>query len=385
MRVSGISAFSSEPLSLGIEGSAIVDRKVLAEAPEGGDFLSPGLIDIQVNGYKGVDYSSENLSAGQVSDMVKYLAPAGITQHFPTIITSSRKRIARNLEVIRLAREGDDLIRAAIPGVHIEGPYISGLDGPRGTHDAAFIRDPDFDEFKEWQEASGNLVAIVTVAPERAGAIKFIEEVSSTGVVVAIGHTSAAPDQISKAIAAGARLSTHLGNGSATSIPRLRNFLWPQLASDALYASIIADGYHLPAEVVKIYRRAKGLDRLILISDISPLGGFPKGIYHWGNVEAAVFDDGHLGLPDTEILAGAAHQLDWDIPHFMKFTGVRLGNALRLCTENPARFLGLAHASREFKAGEPANLIVFGYAKGRDRLRIARTIIGGRTVFEMNA
>ena len=385
MRVSGISPFSSEPLSLEIEGPVILGRQVLGGAPESGDFLSPGLVDIQVNGYKGVDYSSENLSVGQVSEMVNYLAPAGVTQHFPTLITSSRKRIARNLEIIRLARTGDELIRTAIPGVHIEGPYISGLDGPRGTHDAAYVRDPDFNEFKEWQEASGNLVAIVTVAPERTGAIKFIEEVSSTGVVAAIGHTSASPDLISKAIAAGARLSTHLGNGSATSIPRLRNFLWPQLASDALYASIIADGYHLPAEVVKIYRRAKGLDKLILISDVSPLGGFPKGIYHWGNVEAAVFDDGHLGLPGTEILAGAAHQLDWDIPHFMKFTGVRLGNALRLCTENPARFLGLTHPSRELKAGEPANLIVFGYTKNCDRLRIVRTIIGGRTVFEMEA
>ena len=384
MRVSGISPFSSEYLNLEIEDSTIIDRQVRSDVPGRGDFISPGLVDIQVNGYKGVDYSSENLTVVQVSEMVNYLAAAGITQHFPTIITSSQKRITSNLEIIRHARMGDRLVRIAIPGIHIEGPYISGLDGPRGTHDSAYIRDPDFNEFREWQEASGNLISIVTVAPERAGAIKFIEEVSSTGVVVAIGHTSATPDLISKAIAAGARLSTHLGNGSAALIPRLRNFLWPQLASDELYASIIADGDHLPAEVVKIYKRVKDLEKLILISDISPLGGFPKGVYHWGNVEAAVFDDGHLGLPGTEILAGAAHQLDWDIPHFMKFTGVHLGNALKLCTENPCKLLGLEHTSCELKVGELANLIVFSHEKNCDKLRITRTLIGGRTVFEMD-
>lgn len=365
----------------------ISEGKISSRAVVGGEqseiFISPGFLDIQVNGYKGIDYSDEDLEKDQVLSMVKHLAASGVTKHFPTITTAPQSRILRFIEIIKKARGSDPLVCHAIPGIHIEGPFISSEDGPRGTHDILYVRNPNLKEFYEWYEACEGLLSIVTLAPELPGAIEFIKEVSSLGVVVAIGHTAAPAELIREAINAGAKLSTHLGNGSATKIPRLQNFLWPQLASDLLSASLISDGHHLPPEVVKAFYRVKGLDNLILVSDVSPLGGFPKGDYKWGNVAVSVFADGHIGLPGTEILAGAAHLLDWDIPHFMQYTGTTLEEAVRLCTENPTKLLNLRHPSPFLNIGEDADLVQFCHNSGDKRFKIEKTIIRGEVVYSL--
>jgi len=351
------------------------------EARQDDRYVSPGFVDIQVNGYKGIDYSSEAFTSGQLATMVRYLAAAGVTRHLPTITTAPQERILGFIEKIKQARAGNALLSHAVPGIHIEGPYISREDGPRGTHDAAFVRNPDLREFHEWYEACDGLLKIVTLAPELPGAMEFIKAVSALGVVVAIGHTAASRETILEAIDAGASLSTHLGNGSAAKLPRLRNFLWPQLASDALSASIISDGHHLPPELVVVLSRTKGLDNLILVSDVAPLGGYPKGNYAWGNVSVAVFEDGHIGLPGTEILAGAAHLLDWDIPHFMRYTKVSLEKAICLCTDNPAKLIQLEHPTCAFIAGAPADVVQFGYDGQGDCLRIMQTVINGEVIY----
>ena len=384
MTIIGVSPFSGESLAVNFSDSCITgtERYEPAEALAEPVYVSPGMIDLQVNGYRGIDYSMDCLELEHITSMVEFLAAAGITQHLPTIITSSRERILQNLAMVRVARERDEVVRLAIPGVHVEGPFISGLAGTRGVHDAAYVRAPDIAEFRQWQEASGNTISIVTLAPELPGAMKFIEQAAASGVTVAIGHTAASPQLIRDAVSAGARLSTHLGNGCAPLLPRLQNFLWAQLASDSLWASIIADGDHLPAEVLQTFARSKGLNRLILVSDVAPLGGFDRGLYKWGNIDVEVFEDGHLGLPGSETLAGAAHLLDQNVVHFARTTGTTIGDTLRLCTQNPAQLLGIDHPSPSPAPGEPANLVVFRQPAGTGRLQIVRTIIGGRTVFE---
>ena len=380
MELQGYSVGNGKRVSVRINEGLITDCLELETKQEDG-YVSPGFVDIQVNGYRGIDYSSEAFTSVQLATMVRYLAAAGVTRHLPTITTAPQGRILGFIEKIKLARSVDALISHAVPGIHIEGPYISGEDGPRGTHDAAFVRNPDLREFFEWYEACEGLLKIVTLAPELPGAMEFIKEVSTLGVVVAIGHTAASRETILQAVEAGASLSTHLGNGSAAKLPRLRNFLWPQVASDALSASIIADGHHLPPEVVVVFSRTKGLDNLILVSDVAPLGGYPKGNYAWGNVSVAVFEDGHIGLPGTEILAGAAHLLDWDIAHFMRYTGVSLVDAIRLCTQNAAKLIHLEHPTCALSAGEPADVVQFAYDGKGDSLRILKTVINGEVIY----
>ncbi len=382
--LSGVSVLSGRPVEVSIADGTIQE---LRELPEGTDtgarFVSPGFFDMQVNGYLGSDYSLDEFSEEHMRAIHKHLAAAGTTQHIPTIVTSPQERLLRNLSIINEVAKRDAAMNAAIPGVHIEGPYVSSEDGPRGAHDPAYVRDPDYQEFREWQAAAGDRIVMVTVAPERRGAVRFIEKLTADGVCVAIGHSAAEPEEIRAAVAAGARCSTHLGNGSHAMIPRLKNYIWEQLAQDDLYAGIICDGHHLPEAVVKCFYRMKGLSRLILVSDAALLGGYSPGIYKWGNIDVEVFPDGHLGLPGTTMLAGAAHLLDWSIAHFHRFTGVPLSEVVRLCTRNPARLLGMeSSTTTELSVGAAANVVEFEYSGADERLRITRTIAGGEESYK---
>jgi len=382
IHVSGTSVFTGRRVEIGISNGRILSVEEDAGETDG-VYVSPGFFDMQVNGFRGSDYSLDALSVDDVMTIHEHLVRAGTTQHIPTIVTSPQERFLKNLSVLAQAIDTNPTIATAIPGIHIEGPYLSEKDGPRGAHDTAYIRDPDYNEFTEWQAASGNRIVMVTIAPERNGSLPFIERVSSEGVVVAIGHTAADPETIHRAIAAGARVSTHLGNGSSAELPRLHNPVWEQLADDQLYAGIIADGFHLPESVLRVFHRAKGLARLILVSDVALLGGKNPGIYKWGNLDVQVYPDGHIGLPGTPFLAGAAHLLDWDIPHFQRVTGLDLAAVIRLCTENPAQLLGLqSQITTRLAVDQPAHLVEFSYTGGENRLEILRTIAGGKVVYQ---
>jgi N-acetylglucosamine-6-phosphate deacetylase len=382
MTYQGISLLNLEPVDVEVQGEYI-QRVTPFKTKEHLPYLAPGFLDMQVNGYMGSDYSLEDLSEEQVAKIIFHLNRSGTTQHVPTIITTPHKRILRNLKVITKAIQSSREIACAISGIHIEGPFISPADGPRGAHNAAYVHPPDLNEFKQWQEAAEGRITTVTLAPEWEGALEFIQEITSMGVTAAIGHTAAPPDRIRAAVEAGARLSTHLGNASHPMIPRLKNYLWGQLAEDRLMAGIICDGFHLPKSVVQVFTRAKGLDRLILVSDAAYLGGLKPGLYRWNDVDVRVFEDGHLGLPGTESLAGAAHLLDWDIPRFIEFTGYSLAETIPLCSRNPGRIQGAPDNYGRLEAGAPANLVMFDYEPGMDRLKVLKTIRCGREVYAL--
>ncbi|MCL1818226.1 MAG: hypothetical protein FWG35_04790 [Spirochaetaceae bacterium] len=390
MEISALSALSGRPVEIEFTEGRVtrVRESSLPESPREKDggaqvWVSPGFLDIQVNGFLGSDYSLEGLQNRHIAEICRSLAKSGTTQHIATLVTSPPERMLRNLGVISRAMDDDEDIRAAVAGIHIEGPFIAEEDGPRGAHDRSFVRDPDFGEFREWQAAARGRIKIVTLAPEKPGAIAFIEKLRAEGVIPALGHTAAAPEIIAAAVAAGARLSTHLGNGSHANLPRLKNYIWQQLAEDNLAASIICDGFHLPAAVVKSVYRVKGPARLILVSDAALLGGCAPGLYKWGNLDVEVFADGHIGLPGTSMLAGAARLLDHGIPRFMEFTGAGLAETIALCTENPARLLGLEHGFPQ--PGSPANLALFRLPPEGGELRMEKVFRRGKLVYHREA
>ena len=381
MKVRGISVFNEKPIEVEIKEGFISNINFLSEDNQSLPYISPGVFDIQVNGYKGNDYSLEDFSEEHLRNIITNLAASGTTQHIPTIISSPQERILKNLETISKAINTSSDIKEAIPGIHIEGPFISSEEGPRGCHDPSFIREPDFEEFMQWQEAAEGRIVMVTIAPEREGSMDFIKKVARTGVKIAIGHTGATPEIIKEAIEAGVQFSTHLGNGSYLILPKVSNYIWEQLASDELFAGIICDGFHLPSSAVKVFARAKSLERLILTSDVALAGGLNPGIYKWGNMEVEVFKDGHLGLAGTGILAGAGHLLDWDIAHFIRFTGNNLANTIPLCTINPLKIIKMPHNCGRLEVGVPANLTLFRYQNGDDRLQIIHTLRKGSVIF----
>jgi len=381
MKIRGISVFNRKPIEVEIKEGFIENINLLPGSEHNLPYVSPGFFDLQVNGYKGSDYSLEDFSEEHLRNIITNLAASGTTQHIPTIISSPHERILKNLEIISKAINTSTDIKEAIPGIHIEGPFISPEEGPRGCHDPSFIRDPDFEEFMQWQEVAEGRIVMVTIAPEREGSMDFIKKVTRTGVKIAIGHTGATPEITREAIEAGAQFSTHLGNGSYLILPKVNNYIWEQLAADELFAGIICDGFHLPASVVKVFARAKGLERLILTSDVALAGGLNPGIYKWGNMEVEVFKDGHLGLAGSGILAGAGHLLDWDIAHFIRFTGNNLANTIPLCTINPAKVIEMPHNYGKLEVGAPANLTLFHYQTGDDRLQIVHTLCKGSVIF----
>ena len=381
MRVRGISVFNEKPIEIEIKEGFIENIDLLPGSEQNLPYVSPGFFDLQVNGYKGSDYSLEDFSEEYLRNIITHLAASGTTQHIPTIISSPPERILKNLEIISKAINDSPDIMEAIPGIHIEGPFISSEEGPRGCHDPSFIRNPDFEEFRQWQEAVEGRIVMVTIAPEREGSMDFIKKVTCTGVRIAIGHTGATPEIIREAIKAGAQFSTHLGNGSYLILPKVNNYIWEQLAADELFAGIICDGFYLPATTVKVFARTKGLERLILTSDVALAGGLNPSIYKWGDMEVEVFKDGHLGLAGSGILAGAGHLLNWDIAHFIKFTGNNLANTILLCTINPAKIIKMPHNYGKLEIGAPANLTLFHYQTGDDSLQIVHTLCKGNVIF----
>jgi N-acetylglucosamine-6-phosphate deacetylase len=356
----------------------VTDGRIAAIEPAelaSGPWLAAGLIDLQVNGFRGLDLNDGAVTPARVAALTRMMTGLGVTTYLPTLITASCASLCSALKAIAEARRQDPLCARMIPFVHVEGPYLAPDDGPRGGHPREHIRPPDLDEVDEWQRVSGNLVGKITLSPHHDQAENFIRALAERRILVAIGHTSATADQIRDAVSAGARLSTHLGNGAAATLPRHPNFIWAQLADDRLDAGFIADGFHLPADTFKAMLRAKGLERSYLVSDTTAAGGLPPGIYDQpigGRVE--VGSDGRLSVVGTPYLAGASRPLRQDVALAIRMAGLTLSDGLQLATLNPGRVAG--HRGRLAK-GEAADLILFDWQPEAASLTIRETYVVG--------
>ena len=321
-------------------------------------WIAPGLVDLQINGYGGQEFSSPQLTSEKVAAIVEAVLAGGVTRFCPTITTESFAVLSHSVQTIaRACKESPDLARRIV-GIHLEGPYISPEDGPRGAHPRQHCRAPDWDEFQRLQEAAGGLIRLLTVSAEYEPSAGFIRRAVAAGVVTSIGHTAATPAQIHAAVDAGARLSTHLGNGCHPLLPRHPNYIWSQLADDRLTASLIADGHHLPAEVVKCLIRAKSVDRCILVSDLSGMAGLPPGRYAGSLVPLEILADGRLVVAGQRaMLAGASAPLSVGVANAAQFAGIGLAAAIRLATLNPARLMGITPAG--WSAERPTDFILF--------------------------
>jgi len=345
-------------------------------------WLVPTLVDIQVNGFGGWDLNADEISPRDVTCVTKALWSAGVAHYCPTITTGPLARMLRSLEAVALACHEDAATSRAVLGIHMEGPYISPEDGPRGAHALQYVRPPDWEEFCKMQDAADGRIRMVTLAPELPGAIEFIEKLTSEGIVVGLGHLAADSKQIAAAVEAGARISTHLGNGAHAVLPRHPNYLWDQLACDGLWASIIPDGHHLPPAVIKTFLRAKGIGRTILVSDAVFAAGLPPGEYTFQGQKVDLTPEGCVRLSGTPFLAGSALRLVDGVSNVISFTGVCLQDAIRMAAINPRRLLGDVNADEHFIVGAPADLLVLREDPSTSRLSLDMTIVDGELVYE---
>jgi N-acetylglucosamine-6-phosphate deacetylase len=357
-------------------------RAIIPSPIEEAPWLSPGFIDLQVNGYLGSDANSDDVDPDVIIALTKKMLALGVTTFLPTVITASEEKIIHALQAIADARRADRTVAHAIPFVHVEGPFISSDDGPRGAHDREHVRPANFAEFERWQAACDHLVGMVTVSPHTDDSLAFISALADKGIVVAIGHSHATPAQIHAAADAGATLSTHLGNGLGSPLPRHPNLLWAQLAEDRLAASFIADGHHLPTDTLKSMLRAKTISRSILVSDVVSLGGMPIGVYQTdvGGAVEVTADGRAISASGGGFLAGAYRPLPVGIAHAASIDGVSLGGAIQMATENPGHFV---RRSGTLHIGAHADLVLFDWLPQRpapSALEIRTVYVSGEEV-----
>jgi N-acetylglucosamine-6-phosphate deacetylase len=325
-------------------------------------WIAPALFDLQINGCGGVSFNSQRLTTDAIARVVATCRQHGIGGLCPTLVTNAFAGLEHGLKTLRRSCESDTALDRALPVFHLEGPYIAAEDGPRGAHPRQHVRPPDWDEWCRLQEAAGGRVRLVTLAPETAGALPFIERLVKEGVVVALGHTAADGGCIRAAIAAGARLSTHLGNGAHAVLPRHTNYIWEQLAADELWASLIVDGHHLPPAVVRCMVRVKTPAQAILTCDASSLAGLPPGQYEEWDQHFEVLPGGKVVVSGTGLLAGSGVFTDTCVGNVIRFAGVTLGEAVDMAGARPRRLLGLP--ARDLQPGSPAELVLFDWEEG---------------------
>ena len=377
MKCSGINLATSE--SVEISCSHLIESVEPLLSPSAAcDYLSPGWIDLQVNGFAGVDYNSPVARPEQIAHSIREMFRTGVTRFFPTVITGSPAAMAAALGNLATVKqqipEGP-----AMEAFHIEGPYISPEDGPRGAHPLQWVRPPDLDEFRRFQDAAQGHIRLVTLSPEWPGAPGFIEAIVRQGVAASIGHMRAGADQIAAAVSAGATLSTHLGNAAHQVLPRW-NYIWDQLADDRLAASFIVDGFHLSPSFLKVALRAKGRERSILITDAVMPAACPPGKYRLGEVEVELHEDGSVRLRDATRLAGSALTMNRAIENVIRQAGLSLRDAVSLATRNPARVGRIAARQRGLAPGERADLVRFRFDESNQQIEVLETFLDGHKV-----
>jgi N-acetylglucosamine-6-phosphate deacetylase len=349
----GRSPISGEPVRIFTSEGAVTAIEPTPDQPQA-RWISPGWIDLQVNGYAGVDYNATSTAQEEIAQSIQAQRKAGVTRLLPTVITGDLNDMAACLRNLAASQQS----MPAIAGFHVEGPWISPDDGPRGAHPLEHVRPASIEEFKRLQDAALGQIRLLTLAPESPGALALIEYAVGGGVIVAIGHTGATTGQIDDAVSAGASMSTHIGNGAHSTLNKNDSYVFRQMAEDKLYAGLIVDGIHLTPDFVRIAVRTKGLDRCVLVTDAVAPAGCEPGFHSLGGQTVELLGDGRVQLPSGR-LAGSSLSMDRAISNVMRFAGVSLEQALRMASSNAAQAIGLDERTGFLELGDAAEFVSF--------------------------
>ena len=381
--ITGLLYSDNKPVAVTIEDGIIKLIKKIKKLPSGSEglIIAPGLIDNQINGFAGISFTfgGGTLTDDDVIKATEEIWKTGVTTYLPTLTTNSHDLLIKNFSVLGKVKDNPALL-GSIPGFHLEGPYISPVDGYRGAHPLIYVRKPDWNEFMMFNKAAGNGIIHITIAPEVEGAMDFIDKCKANGIVVALGHHNASAQQITEAIDRGARIATHLGNGCANMINRHNNPLWPQLADDRLMISIIGDGFHLNPEEIRVFYKVKGPEKTIITSDVTSYASLKPGKYLTEEGETIeLTPEGMLKYPAQDVLYGSASPVKKGVVNVMKVTGCSLAEAIRMTSLNPAKLYGLNDRG-EIATGKRADIILFQIVN--DEMVIRKTYVKGNLVYQ---
>jgi len=330
-----------------------------------GLYVSPGFIDLQVNG--GGGYNMDTSSEG-ISNIVSFHTSHGTTALLPTTVTAPVEKIR---ETIRKVRETE---QQAILGMHIEGPFVSHR--RKGAQNPQYILEPSIEKFNELVKGYEGFIKIVTLAPELAGAEELIARIKEIEAIPSLGHSDATYEETIKALDGGVALFTHLFNAMRPLHHREPGAVGAALDSDAM-VELIADGIHVHPAIVRLLLKAKGIDNICLVTDSISAAGLKDGEYSLGGLD--VFVKGEEARLTDGTLAGSTLTMDRAVKNFIEFTDVSLPKAVRAASLNPARLLGIDGRKGSLKAGQDADIVIFD-----EGFNIHYTIIGGEIVYSKN-
>lgn len=375
---------TGKPLGVTVKDQLITNTYPLPEDNASDlPFIAPGLVDLQVNGFLSIDFNAPETSVDNIRELTEALYKEGVTTYYPTLITNATDVIHTEIDRITAACRQYPEVAATIGGIHLEGPFISPEAEPRGAHALPYIQAPDWWLFSQWQDRARGMIRLITLSPEWDEAPAFIERCVHSGVRVAIGHTAASPTQIAAAVKAGARLSTHFGNGAHLMISRRDHYFWEQLAQDDLWMSIIADGFHISDALTHVILKVKP-KQTILVSDSTRFAGAAPGRYAshiGGNVILSA--DGRLSMEDNPaLLAGAAHSILFGVETLVRKKQTSLAEAWDMASVRPVALMhGGAARPYGLTPGASADLVLFEVVE--EKARVLKTMKGGRVVFEV--
>jgi N-acetylglucosamine-6-phosphate deacetylase len=311
-----------------------------------------GLIDLQVNGYAGVDFNDPALDAAALDHALNAMLSAGVTTCLPTLITAPEHALAERFAALDRAVANSRLGPSMVPGFHLEGPFLNPAPGFAGCHPPDAMRPPDPALLQRFAVPLTRPILLLTLAPEQTGGMALIRWARVHGMAVAIGHSAADEAVTANAAEAGATQSTHLGNALPHMLPKFRNPLIAQLAEDRLAASFIADGIHIPVTALKVLLRAKGLARAVLVTDATAAAAAPPGLYRFAGMSIERAADGSVRVPGSDVLAGSALCLDQAVRNLVAWGLATPAEAIRLASANPAALLAPSLAAHGIRLVE---------------------------------
>lgn len=299
--------------------------------------------DLQVNGYAGVDFNSDDLDLVQMETACACLGRQEVDGILATVITDTIPAMERRLRKIASLHAESSLVRGIVKGIHIEGPFLNHSPGFRGAHPADAIVAAQEEIAERLLEAAGGLTKLVTLAPEVDTAMKTTRLLVDRGIVVSAGHTNASLEELQRAIDVGLSMFTHLGNGCPAALDRHDNIIQRVLSlSDRLWICFIADGAHIPFFALKNYLKLVGLERAVIVTDAISAASLGPGHYTLGRWQLSIGDDLVARSADGSHLVGSTVTMQRSFENLQRYLGLDSGQTRLLLEKNPRKAIGLA-------------------------------------------
>lgn len=332
----------------------------------GGKYISPGFIDIHIHGSGGSDTMDGNLSA--IKTISETIAKNGVTAFVPTTMTMSKEKIYKALDTVKIAMKEQNR-GAKVLGAHLEGPFIS--EKYKGAQKKDYILKPDFEFIKDYMD----VIRIITIAPEEDEGFSFIKKVkNNSDILISMGHTNADYETAMAAVRCGISHATHTFNAMTPLKHRELGVVGAVLRSDVTF-EIIADAIHLKPDIYQIMLNAKGKDKMVLITDSMRAGCMKDGVSELGGQKVIVKDDS-ARLEDGT-LAGSILTLNKAVLNILKYTNLKIYDAVALASLNPARAIGIDKVKGSIEIGKDADLSVFD-----EKINVGLTIREGQVIYK---